>query len=297
MSQCLLPGASKPGLDPAAELLLALPKSNQKASPWTPLLPPVLATAGRRRNRPNVALRATGGLMLRRLDRPLLRSSARAKGAVDLKFDRSAMEAHTTRTRFASPGYSNYSNESVASMQRSGIEDWWQDGETPTSGINSVPHRSPGASTRVRASYREAIKHRLDGVPMDSPRGAQRQAVQAAQHEPTGVVARSACHASGDFCDARLTRAPQETGESSGSPFLGYLFWRSKKGNCPARHERAGGTRNLRSRRNHPPFPDPALQAALAQACARRSGGGSHASRNPAFPPRGARGQREVPSC
>ena len=54
---------------------------------------------------------------------------------------------------------------------------------------------------------------------MDSPRGAQRQAVQAAQHEPTGVVARSACHASGDFCDARLTRAPQETGESLGSPF------------------------------------------------------------------------------
>ena len=92
---------------------------------------------------------------------------------------------------------------------------------------------------------------------MDSPRGAERQAVQAAQHEPTGVVARSACHASGDFCDARLTRAPQETGESSGSPFWGYLFWRSKKGNCPARHERAGGTRNLRSRRNRPPLPNP----------------------------------------
>ena len=73
---------------------------------------------------------------------------------------------------------------------------------------------------------------------MDSPRGAERQAVQAAQHEPTGCA--SAQH-SGDFCDARLTRAPQETGESLGSPFLGYLFWRSKKGNWPrAATKRAG---------------------------------------------------------
>jgi len=93
MNQRLLAGASKPGLGPAAELLLALPKSNQKASPWGPLLPPVLATAGRRRNRPNVALRATSGLMLRRLDRPLLRSSARAKGAVEPKFDRFEINA------------------------------------------------------------------------------------------------------------------------------------------------------------------------------------------------------------
>ena len=77
---------------------------------------------------------------------------------------------------------------------------------------------------------------------MDSPRGAQRQAVQAAQCEPTGVVARSACHASGDFCDARLTRAPEETGESLGSPFFGYFIWRSKESDWPrAATERAGG--------------------------------------------------------
>ena len=68
-------------------------KVGKKASPWSPLLPPVLATAGRRRNRPNVALRATSGLMLRRLDRPLLRSSARAKGAVEPKFDRFEINA------------------------------------------------------------------------------------------------------------------------------------------------------------------------------------------------------------
>ena len=253
MNLRLLAGASKPGLGPAAELLLALPKSNQKASPWSPLIPPVLATAGRRRNRPNVALRATGGLMLRRLDRPLLRSSARAKGAVNLKFDRSAMEAHTTRTRFASPGYSNYSNESVASMQRSGIEDWWQDGETPTSGINSVPHRSPGASTRVRASYREAIKHRLDGVPMDSPRGAERRAVVDPHHEPTGCA--SAQH-SGDLCGSRALRAPEETGESLGSPSFGYFSWRSKKSDWPrAATERAGG--KDRPSLHRPPLPSP----------------------------------------
>ena len=42
MNLRLLAGASKPGLGPAAELLLALPKSNQKASPCTP---PVSASA------------------------------------------------------------------------------------------------------------------------------------------------------------------------------------------------------------------------------------------------------------
>ena len=204
-------------------------KVGKKASPRSPLLPPVLATAGRRRNRPNVALRATSGLMLRRLDRPLLRSSARAKGAVELKFDRFAMGAHTTRTRFASPGYSK---ESVASMQRSGIEDWWQDGETPTSGINSVPHRSPGASTRVRAFHREAIKLQFDGVPMDLPRGAERRAVVDPHHEPTGCAS---AQLSGDLCGSRALRAPEESGESLGSPSFGHFSWRSKKSDWPAR--------------------------------------------------------------
>jgi len=107
-------------------------------------------------------------------------------------------------------------------------------------------------------SNRAAIKNQFDGVLMGSPRGAQRQAVQAAQHEPTGVVARSACHASGDFCDARLTRAPQETGESLRSPSLGYLSWRSKKGDRPrAATERAGGTRNPHSEHNRHPLPSP----------------------------------------
>ena len=64
---------------------------------------------------------------------------------------------------------------------------------------------------------------------MDSPRGAERQAVQAAQHEPTGCA--SAQH-SGDLCDARLTRAPQGNSESLGSPFW-VTFLAKQKGNWP----------------------------------------------------------------
>ena len=42
---------------------------------------------------------------------------------------------------------------------------------------------------------------------------------------------------------------------------------------------------------NPPPHPSPVLQTASAQACADRSGGGSHAIRNPASTPQGERGQ------
>ena len=101
---------------------------------------------------------------------------------------------------------------------------------------------------RVLATHREAIKHRFERVPVDSPRGAQRQAVQAAQHEPTGCA--SAQH-SGDFCDARLTRAPQEIGESLGSPFFGYFLWRSKESDWPrAATERAGGIQTITANNN-----------------------------------------------
>ncbi len=61
---------------------------------------------------------------------------------------------------------------------------------------------------------------------------------------------------SGDSCDARLTRAPQEISESPGSPFFGYFLWRSKESDLPsgnprllghwprAATERAGGETN-----------------------------------------------------
>jgi hypothetical protein len=72
---------------------------------------------------------------------------------------------------------------------------------------------------------------------VDSLRGAQRQAVQAAHHEPT---ARGSAP-SGDLCDARLTRAPQEISESPGSPFW-VTFLAKQKGDWPrAATERARG--------------------------------------------------------
>ena len=76
-------GLAKPGLGPAAELLFGIAqKVTKKASPTPRLFPPVLATGGTRTNRPTARKYARGGLMVRVYDRPLLRSSARAEGAV-----------------------------------------------------------------------------------------------------------------------------------------------------------------------------------------------------------------------
>ena len=84
--------ANKPGLGPAAELLFGIAqKVTKKASPGTPLHPPVLATGGTRTNRPMARKYARGGLMVRVYDRPLLRSSARADGALRSNIDRFAM--------------------------------------------------------------------------------------------------------------------------------------------------------------------------------------------------------------
>ena len=46
---------------------------------------------------------------------------------------------------------------------------------------------------------------------------------------------------SGDLCDARLTRAPQEISESPGSPFFGYFLWRSKESNLLSGNPRLVG--------------------------------------------------------
>lgn len=51
------------------------------------------------------------------------------------------------------------------------------------------------------------------------------------------------------------------------------------------------GTRQVNSASHQTPHPNPVLQTASAQACADRSGGGSHAIRNPASTPQGERGQ------
>jgi len=89
---------------------------------------------------------------------------------------------------------------------------------------------------------REAIKYWFDGVPMDSPRGAEQRAVVDPHHEPTGCAL---AQLSGDLCGSRALRAPQGNSESLGSPSFGYFSWRSKKSDWPrAATERAGGTRN-----------------------------------------------------
>ena len=74
------------------------PKSNQNGLPHTPLFPPVLATGGTCRTAHECFAVATQSVCRRRIyDRPLLRSSARAERAVELRLDRFAMKATTTR--------------------------------------------------------------------------------------------------------------------------------------------------------------------------------------------------------
>jgi hypothetical protein len=76
------------------------PKVTKNASPCTPLHPPVLATGGMRRTAHESFAIATHSVCRRRIyDRPLLRSSARAEGAVDLIFDRFAMGFTRARMR------------------------------------------------------------------------------------------------------------------------------------------------------------------------------------------------------
>ena len=73
-------------------------------------------------------------------------------------------------------------------------------------------------------------------VPIDSPRGAQQQAVQASHHEPNGCAS---AQRPGDLCDARLLRAPQGSRRISGvASSLVTFFWRRRRKLLPPRHER-----------------------------------------------------------
>ena len=73
-------------------------KVTKKASPYTPLHPVVLATGGTRTNHPHAALTRSHRAHGQVYDRPLLRSSARAEGAIELTFVRFAMRTTGTRT-------------------------------------------------------------------------------------------------------------------------------------------------------------------------------------------------------
>ncbi len=85
---------------------------------------------------------------------------------------------------------------------------------------------------------REAIKHPPDrGSPwIRSEEWSVRRSKRRTMSPPRAVSAPS-----GDLCDARLTRAPQEISESPGSPFFGYFLWRSKESDLPSGNPRLGG--------------------------------------------------------
>jgi hypothetical protein len=69
---------------------------------------------------------------------------------------------------------------------------------------------------------RNAIKHRFDGSPLIGPEKRKKKATRTAR-----------CLSEASFGPFRFFLSIAGSGQSSGSPFLGYLFWRSKKGNCP----------------------------------------------------------------
>ena len=75
---------------------------------------------------------------------------------------------------------------------------------------------------RSPSPHREAIKYRLGGSPLIGPEKRKKKAIRTAR-----------CLSVASFGLFRFFLSIAGIGQSSGSPFLGYLFWRSKKGNCP----------------------------------------------------------------
>jgi len=219
----------------------------EKATPTIRLFPAVLTTRGTRTNRPMARKSARSGLMVRVYNRALLRSSGRIHGdPVEQIFDRFAMRITSTRMRASGLRWllrvsdrANVRAMNADVIALDMVRDWRFETEK-----------------RLRHATRFlSDQHEFDGAPMDSPRGAEQRAVVDPHHEPTGCAS---AQLSGDLCGSRALRAPQETGESLGSPSFGYFSWRSKKSDWPrAATERAGGTRYLCSERNHPPLPLP----------------------------------------
>ena len=84
---------------------------------------------------------------------------------------------------------------------------------------------------RVPEPNREAIKHWFDGVPMDSPRGAEQRAVVDPHHEPTArrLARHGAICAGPARCEHRRKQA------NPWGRLFGLPFWRSTKVTGPAR--------------------------------------------------------------
>ena len=70
--------------------------------------------------------------------------------------------------------------------------------------------------------YREAIKYRFDGSSLIGPEKRKKKAIRTKN-----------CLSDSEFFPFRFVLSIAGIGQSSGSPFFGYLFWRSKKSDCP----------------------------------------------------------------
>jgi hypothetical protein len=97
--------------------------------------------------------------------------------------------------------------------------------------------------------HREAIKYRFDGSPLIGPEKRKKKAIRTAD-----------CLSVSEFPPFRFFLSIAGSGQSSGSPFLGYLFWRSKKGDSPTGETGAWHTNHIIRRAPHPrPSPGQAL--------------------------------------
>ena len=63
----------------------------------------------------------------------------------------------------------------------------------------------------------------FEGSPLIGPEKRRKKAIRTKN-----------CLSDSEFFSFRFFLSIAGIGQSSGSPFLGYLFWRSKKGDCPA---------------------------------------------------------------
>jgi hypothetical protein len=75
---------------------------------------------------------------------------------------------------------------------------------------------------RLGGRYREAIKYRFDGSPLIGPEKRKKKAIRTKN-----------CLSDSEFFSFRFFLSIAGSGQSSGSPFFGYLLWRSKESDCP----------------------------------------------------------------
>ena len=82
--------------------------------------------------------------------------------------------------------------------------------------IEQIKPRAKGKNPNSRSPHRKAIKYPLDGSPLIGPEKRKKKAIRTAR-----------CLSAASFGLFRFFLSIAGPGQSSGSPFLGYLFWRS----------------------------------------------------------------------